>query len=436
MRNILTENKATDSFDSYNDDLHSRSELNSTLKKCQSLILLQRKMIRRANLRLEEGEKEKIALEKELEKGYVIDIDITKKQNPEVINNRLKNYFNMNNYEKNIKKEAKTKDSSHIYLGINDGKDNKEDEFLEYNFKKRVKKKDRLIFLKQFFGQLKTVKDKSYKKRDKSKEKLLNLNKFEKYYFHSKDKDNKYNYFINDEEINFIFNKLKRKYSPQKLIEEKQDKIKNNKINFLTEISSNNSYNFNNKIKNNFKRQNLFQSNYHLTELSHKFNIEKKKNKNNINNKTNNKNLFPKIKSTYDIEKNKSNTIMADYKISKSQIKNIKGNISDKNIFNNNNKIKLNKSINKNKTYLERLKSIYKNDNKTKYIDINNKSKNFEMPELLKYKEKPLFKKNNQLFFSPLHYSKYEQMREIRDRLTGATGLMDKEVFAVYNKNI
>ena len=215
MRNILTENNATDSFDSYNDDLHSRSELNSTLKKCQSLILLQRKMIRRANLRLEEGEKEKIALEKELEKGYVIDIDITKKQNPEVINNRLKNFFNMNNYEKNIKKEAKTKDSSHIYLGINDGKDNKEDEFLEYNFKKRVKKKDRLIFLKQFFGQLKTVKDKSYKKRDKSKEKLLNLNKFEKYYFHSKDKDNKYNYFINDEEINFIFNKLKRKYSPQ-----------------------------------------------------------------------------------------------------------------------------------------------------------------------------------------------------------------------------
>ena len=57
------------------------------------------------------------------------------------------------------------------------------------------------------------------------------------------------------------------------------------------------------------------------------------------------------------------------------------------------------------------------------------------MPQLLKYKEKPLFKKNNQLFFSPLHYSKYTQMKEIKDKLVGI-GFLDREVFAIYNKNI
>ena len=429
MKQFLTENNATatDSFDSFNDDLHCMSGLNSTLKKCQSLITLQRIMILRSNTNYENNEKEK----KDLEKHFVMDIDITKKQNPEVINSRLHNFFNMNNYQQNIKKHALKKDISKIYLGINDDKDNKDDELLEYNFKKREKKKEGLMFLKNFFGQLKTVKDKSYKKRDKSKEKLINLNKFEKYYYHSKDKEIEN---VKDEEINLLLNKLKRKYSPQKLKDEKTklDETKNTKVKFLTEINQNNSYIFNKKIKNKLERQNLFKYNYHLNELSRKLDREKK---NNINNKTNNNFLFPKIKSTYEIENNKSNTIMVEHKINKSEIKNIKGTISDKNIFNKN-KVKINKGINKNKIYLEQLKSIYKNDNKKKYITINNNSKNFDMPELLKYREKPLFRKNNQLFFSPLHYSKYEQMKEIRDKLTGVTGLMDKEVFAVYNKNI
>ena len=139
MKQFLTENNATatDSFDSFNDDLHSLSGLNSTLKKCQSLITLQRIMILRSNTNYENNEKEK----KDLEKHFVMDIDITKKQNPEVINSRLHNFFNMNNYQQNIKKHALKKDISKIYLGINDDKDNKDDELLEYNFKKREKKK-------------------------------------------------------------------------------------------------------------------------------------------------------------------------------------------------------------------------------------------------------------------------------------------------------
>ena len=131
------------------------------------------------------------------------------------------------------------------------------------------------MFLKNFFGQLKTVKDKSYKKRDKSKEKLINLNKFEKYYYHSKDKEIEN---VKDEEINLLLNKLKRKYSPQKIKDEKTklDETKNTKVKFLTEINQNNSYIFNKKIKNKLERQNLFKYNYHLNELSRKLDREKK----------------------------------------------------------------------------------------------------------------------------------------------------------------
>jgi hypothetical protein len=427
MDKILSDNNLTDSLDSLNDNLRTSSELNSTLKKCQSLITLQRIMILRSNPESKQIDKQTI---KDLENNYKMEIDITNKQNPEVINDKLKKFFNMNNYEKNIKKVAWQKDLSKIYLGLNDDKDNKNNEFAEYNFEKREKKKEGLMFLKNFFGQLKSVKkDKFSKKKDKSKEKVINLNKYEKYYFHNRNKEKKH---IDNEELDSLLNRLKIKYSPQKKLDEKMtiENIKNNNNKFLTEIN-NSSYNFNDKIhKNDFRKQKLFYSNYHLNEFSKKFMTE-----NNKNNKINNNKLFfPKIKSSYDIEKNISKTIVAENRTNKNKIKNIKGTISGKNIFKN--QAKLNKGINRNKTYLEQLKNIYKGENKNRYREFNNNINNFEMPELLIYKEKPLFKKNNQLFFSPLHYSKYEQMRDIRDKLTGVTGLMDKEVFNVYNKNI
>ena len=427
MDKILSDNNLTDSHDSVNDNLHTKSELNSTLKKCQSLITLQRIMILRSNPDSKPIDKEKI---KDLENNYKMEIDITKKQNPEVINDKLKKFFNMNNYEKNIKKVAWQKDLSKIYLGLNDDKDNKNNEFAEYNFEKREKKKEGLMFLKNFFGQMKSVKkDKFSKKRDKSKEKVINLNKYEKYYFHNRNKEKKH---IDNEELDMLLNRLKIKYSPQKKLDEKMaiENNKNNNNKFLTEIN-NSSYNFNDKIqKNDFRKQKLFYSNYHLNEFSKKFMTENNKNNKIINNKL----FFPKIKSSYDIEKSKSKTIMADNRANKNKVKNIKVTVSGKNIFKN--QIKLNKGINRNKTYLEQLKNIYKGENKDRHRELNNNFNNFEMPELLIYKEKPLFKKNNQLFFSPLHYSKYEQMRDIRDKLTGVTGLMDKEVFNVYNKNI
>ena len=426
MDTLIIDKNLTDSYDSFNDNLYTSSELNSTLKKCQSLITLQKIMILRTNPESKTLDKEN---KKNLVNNLKIDIDITKKQNNEVINAKLKKFFNMNNYEKNIQKIAWKKDLSKIYLGLNDDKDNKNIEFTEYNFEKREKKKEGLIFLKNFFGQMKSVKKDKLKKRGNSKENIINLNKYEKYYFYKRDKERKK---INNEELDLILSRLKLKYSPKKKIDENKKKeiIKNNKNKFLTEINKSN-YNFKDKInKNNLRKQNLFNSKYHLNEFSKKFNTE-----NNKNNKINNNKLFfPKIKSSYDIEKNKSRTINTENRLNKNKLKNIKVTISGKNIFKN--QQKLNKSINRSKTYLEQLKDIYQSENKKKKREINNKTTNFEMPELLIYKEKPLFKKNNQFFFSPLHYSKYEQMREIRDKLTGATGLMDKEVFNIYNKNV
>ena len=58
-----------------------------------------------------------------------------------------------------------------------------------------------------------------------------------------------------------------------------------------------------------------------------------------------------------------------------------------------------------NKLYLEHLKEIYKSKKlKDIYKTVNNrenvnKTNNFEIPKLIQYKEKPLIKKNNQLFF-------------------------------------
>ncbi len=111
-----------------------------------------------------------------------------------------------------------------MYLGIDDEKDNKDSQFFEYNFEKREKKKEGLMFLKNFFGQLKSVKQDKYKKKEKSKEKIIHLNKYEKYYFHTRENERKK---VNEEELNFILNKLKVKYSPQKVKEEKINKIKN-----------------------------------------------------------------------------------------------------------------------------------------------------------------------------------------------------------------
>lgn len=418
MEKLLTDINATDSYDSFNDNLHSSSELKSTLKKGQSLINLQRKMIRQANPKSNMVDKDK----RNLEKNYEFDIDITKKENAEVINHRMKQFFNVNNYEGHIKHEAWKSDLSKMYLGLGDDKGNKDIEFEEYNFDKRETKKEKLVFLKNFFGRLKSVKV-GKKRLDKRKDNLLYMNKYD----HSKIKNNDIKIKINEEEFDLILNRLKVKYSPQKINNESKNTEKisnNNNYNNLTE--ANNTIN----IKNNYKKRNVFNSKYHLTELSKKLIKD--------NNKVNsNKYFFPKIKLSHEIERKKSNTIMAENRVNRNQIKNIKSNASDKIIFNKNKiHLKLNKSINRNKTYLEQLEDIYKGGNKKKLRKFNIKNNNYEMPELLTYKEKPLFKKNNQLFFSPLHYSKYEQMKEIRDRLKGITGLLDKEVFSVYNQNI
>ena len=433
MKKLLTDYSLSDSYDSFHDNLQTKSELNSTLKKCQSLMTLQKMMIIRANPSLTEKEIEKNI---SLEQKYNLDVDTTNKQSNDFINKKLKNFFNMSNYEQNIKKEAWKKDLTKIFLGINtDEKDNKEGggDFEEYNFANREKKKAGLLFLRNFFGKMKSVKNRSYKIKDKSKEKHINLNKYEKFFYHNKDKQK-----ISEEDINLVLNKLKIKYSPQK--ENFDDEDKKNDIKFLTEINNNNANCiYDEKFKKNvFGRKNLFNSHYHLNEFSKRLNTEGK-NKN--NNKSINKNYFPTITMN---NSKKAKTIMNEHRSNKNDMRNIKMTVSDQNIFdkNKNQKILI-KGINRNKTYLEKLKKIYKNGNANNNNNNNNKNNknvkyknnNYEMPKLLQYKEKPLFKKNNQLFFSPLHYSKYAQMKEIKDKLVGI-GFLDKEVFAVYNKNI
>ena len=433
MKKLLTDSNISDSNDSYHDNLKTKSELNSTLKKCQSLMTLQKIMIIRADPNLTSAEIEKNI---NIEKKYNLDVDITNKHSSEFINKKIKHFFNMSNYEQSIKNEALKKDLSKIYLGLNNDKDNKEDEYEEYNFERREKKKNDLMFLRNFFGQLKSVKkDKAYKLKDKSKENPLHLNRYEKYYFKDKDKKE-----IKEEDLNLLLNKLKIKYSPQKQNDEyKTINIDKSNNKYLTEISKNT--NFNDKIKiNNFKRRNLFNSHYHLNQITKRLKTDNQSINNNNRYTLNDKNFFPKITNNYDIDKNKSKTIVNDHRANRNGSKNFKVAISDKNIFDKNkNQQKFFKGINRNKTYLEKLKKIYKSDSNNKYRTINinniNKINNFEMPKLLKYKEKPLFKKNNQLFFSPMHYSKYEQMKEIRDKLIGI-GFLDNEVFAVYNKNI
>ena len=77
----------------------------------------------------------------------------------------------------------------------------------------------------------------------------------------------------------------------------------------------------------------------------------------------------------------------------KGEVKNIKGNISDKNMLNKN------KVINRNKIYLDQLKQIYKSKSNNKYKTLNKKNGKFEIPELLHFRDIPLLKKNNQYFF-------------------------------------
>ena len=436
MKNVFTD---TDLDDSYQDDLHSMSDLNSTLKKCQSLILLQKKMIKKNDSKNEN--------DKNLANLNDLDVDLTKKENEDVINSRIRHFFNVNNYEQSIKKEAWKKDISKMFLGLNnnnaniDGiENNNENEYAElpYNFEDRERKKEGLIFLKNFFGQMKSIKNK-FKKKDKSKETPLKLNKYEKYYFQDKIKKK-----ITDEEINFILYKLRQRYSPKKIKNEKEKKIRiTNTLTEVNNINNNNNLKLRDKIRfSNLKKNNIHNSKIHLNKLQ-RFDTENNfinnKNFNNINNKI--KNLFPLIKSNSEFEKNRYNTIDTDHHIrkvtfknlKKNELKNIRSNISDRSIFNKN------KGFNRSNTYLDQLRQIYKSKSKKKFKTLDNKNDNNKnninlvMPRLLKYKEKPLIKRDNQLFFSPLHYYKVEQMKEIRNKLIG---IFDKEVFTVYNQNI
>jgi hypothetical protein len=131
------------------------------------------------------------------------------------------------------------------------------------------------------------------------------------------------------------------------------------------------------------------------------------------------------INNKYSIDNIKKRKLFRNKKIKKGFFPEITTSNSEKILFN------------KNKTYNEQIKQIYIGKNKYQYITLNkeNKNKNFDMPKLLEHKNYPLFKKNNQIFLSPLHYSKYEQMNEIRNKLI-KVGFLDKDVFKIYNKNV
>lgn len=441
MTKIPTNTSITDS---YPDNLNSLSELNPAIKKCQSFMTMQKMLFLKSNKKL--NPKGYGGLSNNTLKKYDLDFDYTKKENSEFINRRLKNYFNLENYEQNIKNQAWKKDLSKMFLGLNNNNDNfeyvekNENDFGEYNFEKRENKKEGLIFLRNFFGRMKSAKrdkDKIYRK-EKSKDNLLRLNKVGINFHHDKDQDrdkDKYNKKISDAELNLLFNKLKIRYSPQKSTDESgesRSEKKNIIYDFMTERNS--KINFNTKSKHIiFKKKNNSNSKYHLNKIGIRLNTEN----NDIvyNNSRSNKYLFPKIKN-YSIEEKKTyhtNRENALKRISfknkeRSESKNIKVNVSDNSIFTKNK----NKEINRNKSYLEHLKEIYKAKKlKDIYKTVNNRenvnnTNNFEIPKLIQYKEKPLIKKNNQLFFSALHYSKYQEMKGIRDRLIKN---LDNEVF-------
>ena len=236
--------------------------------------------------------------------------------------------------------------------------------------------------------------------------------------------------------------------------EENKNEKKNEIINSLTEANvKKNSKSINDKIKDDLRKKSLFHPLKSISQTNQRFNTEN--NYNEKNNNLNDKFLFPKIKNSFsanryntinnekiknvknshDNSRNRYNTISNDYQIrkrpdtimKKGEIKNIKTNISNKNVFNKN------KGINRNKIYLEQLKQIYKSKSNNKYKTLNKNNGKLEIPELLHFRDLPLIKKNNQYFFSPLHYSKFAQMKGIRDKLIG---IFDNEVFTIYNKNI
>ena len=334
---------------SINDLIHQKLELSETFKKCQSLINIQRLMlIKEYNIQNHH------LLEK-----YYLTGDMTNKQSNEVINKRIKNIFNLNNYEQNIKKEAWQKDLTKMYLGLNDeNKGKSENAFFDYNYNNRNKKKEGLIFIKNFFGKMKSAK------------KIKNLY-------------NKKNSIIKSYQKNF-FDKIKKNDDKNKKIitkEEKdisEDDLHKKNIQFFTEI-------------NNTRKKNLF-----------------------------------KIKSP----------ISRNQKSKKFFIPEIATSNSSKVIFNS--KFKEYKNKYRNKTKNEELKKVY--EGKYKYMTLNSESnklsrKNFEMPELLEERKIRLFKKNNKIFLSPLHFSKYVQMTEIKNNLI-KEGFLDKDVFKICNKKI
>ena len=108
--------------DSYPDSLISLSELNPTIKKCQSYMTMQKILFLKSNKRL--NPKGYGGLSNNTLKKYDLDFDYTKKENSEFINRRLKNYFNLENYEQNIKNQAWKKDLSKMFLGLNNNNDN------------------------------------------------------------------------------------------------------------------------------------------------------------------------------------------------------------------------------------------------------------------------------------------------------------------------
>ena len=440
--------------DSYTDNLRSISKLSSTLKKCQSLITKNKMLFHINNSQSGKDDSE------DLYQKYDLDVDITKKENDDFINKRMKLFFNLENYEQNIKKETWKKDITKMFLGLNNndnnivGNSNNENgnELGEYNFEKRENKKEGLMFLKNFFKQMKSIK-KNKLKKDIKKERAIKLNKNDNYNYNYNDK----HFFekkINDEEINFLINKLRNRYSPKKPKEENKNEKKNEIINSLTESNVNkNSISISDKIKDDLGKKSLFHPLKSINQNNQRFNTEN--NYNEKNNNLNDKFSFPKIKNSsstnryntinnekiknvknsYDNSRNRYNTISNDYQnrkrpyniMKKGEVKNIKGNISDKNMINKS------KVINRNKIYLDQLKQIYKSKSNNKYKTLNKNNGKFEIPKLLHFRDMPLIKKNNQYFFSPLHYSKYAQMKGIRDKLIG---IFDKEVFAIYNKNI
>lgn len=350
---------------SINDLINRKLELNETFNKCQSLINMQKLMlIKEYN----------IQNHRLLEK-YILIGDMTNKQSNEVINTRIKNIFNLNNYEQNIKKEAWQKDLTKIYLGLNDeNKGKSENAFFDYNFNRRNKKKEGLIFIKNFFGKMKKIKNlykknsiiKSYQKNYSDKIKKNNDKNEKKI---SKEEEEK--------EMNRIWDSIKIKYNSS-FKDINEDELHKKNIEFFTEI-------------NNRKRNNLF-----------------------------------KIKSP----------ISRNQKLKKFFIPKIATSNSSKVIFNS--KLKEYINIHKNKTYNAKLKKVYegKYKNNTLNSESNKISKNnFEIPELLQERKTRLFKKNNKIFLSPLHFSKYIQMTEIKNRLI-KEGFLDKDVFKICNKNI